>query len=421
MSSSSSSAQNDVQSSELANLYADSRTPSHEESTTTTAVTTVHNPMRAISDFAFVPAISNAIERKPATLESNQSAETTTTIHEAAKNGHKEVVLQLLLEKGANIESKDECGRTPLIVASQNGHKEVVQLLLEKGADIEVKDKNGKRVLDVCDSAMSDFIRCLPIFIENIIKEVHQASNIPSTTRDGNVLPETLAQATIESLYLLLQGHLAKAHADLILQELFMNTKEHMQTIATPEMQQEWNIVKLRFPMDSDDFIVETVSSLDVGYKTFSSKEIKSSSKYTQFFVTLWSKIHRDFFQVKELASNSKSFTIIPVIYDAITSNTMTLRNRIRSILLFTLGSPVILLYDLIFKPLYILATMNWVDMEWMLFRSEESMTFVRPYLVKCPYVSSPSFISLLLFIDKNTSDDKNLFALDFVKVSMLD
>jgi ankyrin repeat protein len=57
-----------------------------------------------------------------------------------AENGHK-AVIQLLLEKGAEIDSKDKrYGRTPLSWAAKNGRKAVIQLLLEKGADIDSRD-----------------------------------------------------------------------------------------------------------------------------------------------------------------------------------------------------------------------------------------------------------------------------------------
>ncbi|KAK3366315.1 ankyrin repeat-containing domain protein, partial [Lasiosphaeria ovina] len=50
--------------------------------------------------------------------------------------GYKAVV-ELLLEKGADIEAVDSDGRTPLYIAAERGHEAVVKLLLEKGANIE--------------------------------------------------------------------------------------------------------------------------------------------------------------------------------------------------------------------------------------------------------------------------------------------
>ena len=52
----------------------------------------------------------------------------------AAGNGHEEVV-KLLLEKGAELESKDKYGKTPLSLAAEMGHEAVVMLVLEKGAE----------------------------------------------------------------------------------------------------------------------------------------------------------------------------------------------------------------------------------------------------------------------------------------------
>jgi ankyrin repeat protein len=60
----------------------------------------------------------------------------------AIKNRH-EVVVKLLLEKGAEIEAKSSSGWTPLSWAAGKGHKAVVKLLLEKGAEIEAKDSSG--------------------------------------------------------------------------------------------------------------------------------------------------------------------------------------------------------------------------------------------------------------------------------------
>ena len=58
----------------------------------------------------------------------------------AAEKGH-EAVVKLLLEKGADVESRyAEYDRTPLSRAAENGHEAVVKLLLEKGADVESKN-----------------------------------------------------------------------------------------------------------------------------------------------------------------------------------------------------------------------------------------------------------------------------------------
>jgi ankyrin repeat protein len=58
--------------------------------------------------------------------------------------------VKLLIEKGANLDEDDIEGRTPLNVASQNGHLEVVRLLVEAGADIAKKDKDGDDAVGYC-------------------------------------------------------------------------------------------------------------------------------------------------------------------------------------------------------------------------------------------------------------------------------
>ncbi|CAK7207629.1 hypothetical protein SEUCBS139899_010440 [Sporothrix eucalyptigena] len=69
-----------------------------------------------------------------------------TPLARAAEEGY-EAVARLLLEKGANVESKDSNGRTPLARAAWQGHEAVVRLLLERGANVETMDSNGRTPL----------------------------------------------------------------------------------------------------------------------------------------------------------------------------------------------------------------------------------------------------------------------------------
>jgi ankyrin repeat protein len=51
--------------------------------------------------------------------------------------------VKLLLEKGAELEAKDEDSPTPLSWAARNGNEAVVKLLLERGAELETKDEDS--------------------------------------------------------------------------------------------------------------------------------------------------------------------------------------------------------------------------------------------------------------------------------------
>ena len=64
----------------------------------------------------------------------------------AAADGQ-EVVVQRLLENGAELNSKDEYSRTPLSWAAQKGHEKVVQMLLDKRADINAQGEEYDNAL----------------------------------------------------------------------------------------------------------------------------------------------------------------------------------------------------------------------------------------------------------------------------------
>ncbi|KFY38347.1 hypothetical protein V494_04397 [Pseudogymnoascus sp. VKM F-4513 (FW-928)] len=75
-----------------------------------------------------------------------KSGEGRTLLSWAAENGH-EAVANMLLVKGADLDTEDASDQTPLSWAAENGHEEVVSLLLVNGAKIESRDGYGQTPL----------------------------------------------------------------------------------------------------------------------------------------------------------------------------------------------------------------------------------------------------------------------------------
>ena len=77
-----------------------------------------------------------------AEVESKDGFDGLTPLWIAVANGQ-EAVVKLLLQKGTEVESKDYIGRTLLWIAAMNGQEAVVKLLLQNGAEVESKDVHG--------------------------------------------------------------------------------------------------------------------------------------------------------------------------------------------------------------------------------------------------------------------------------------
>jgi len=77
-----------------------------------------------------------------ADIEEKGGKEKCSPLQVAAHNGLWDVVV-LLLEKGADVSSKNRTGSTPLHWSAGEGREEVAQLLVEKGANVQWKDSAG--------------------------------------------------------------------------------------------------------------------------------------------------------------------------------------------------------------------------------------------------------------------------------------
>jgi ankyrin repeat protein len=66
------------------------------------------------------------------------------------------IIAELFLDAGADVDAKDVIGQTPLHLASIRNHIEIAKLLIKRGADLMAKDKYGATPLD---SAQLDEMR----------------------------------------------------------------------------------------------------------------------------------------------------------------------------------------------------------------------------------------------------------------------
>ena len=67
--------------------------------------------------------------------------------------------VQVLLDRGANIEARNARGATPLITASARGNLALVLLLLNQGAQIEARDRDGNTALH--EASLQSHLPCV--------------------------------------------------------------------------------------------------------------------------------------------------------------------------------------------------------------------------------------------------------------------
>ncbi|KAF4766281.1 hypothetical protein HAV15_010745 [Penicillium sp. str.  len=80
----------------------------------------------------------------------------------AASQGGFLDIVQLLIQRGADIGASDSFGQTPLYIACEDGHIEVVRLLLDKGADVHHPNQFGWTPVNTAsDEGFSDIVLLL--------------------------------------------------------------------------------------------------------------------------------------------------------------------------------------------------------------------------------------------------------------------
>ena len=72
-------------------------------------------------------------------------------LHWAADRGDVEII-ELLLEKGSDVNSQDSEGQSALHYACSVGHEPAIQILLKHKIDLDIKDSEGQTAMDLIEN-----------------------------------------------------------------------------------------------------------------------------------------------------------------------------------------------------------------------------------------------------------------------------
>ena len=122
----------------------------------------------------------------------------TTKLHIAANSGQTEGVLALLDRNSSLIDCLDQYGRTPLVLALQNGRMEAAQILIKRGAKLDVKFQDDGTTVIAALANSSVFHPLLRHLV---------AASVALSCELSSLLPIVSYEGNTELLYSLLNGY----------------------------------------------------------------------------------------------------------------------------------------------------------------------------------------------------------------------
>jgi len=127
-----------------------------------------------------------------------------TPLHIACNKGNLDMV-KLLIEKGCNINEKNNNGNTPLHTACYKRHLDIVTLLIEKGCIVNIKSKGGETPLMFLLSPNNEIKKLLfkEIKKEKLIIEIFNKSRIILLSKEKGYFSKLTFELIVYIFYFL--------------------------------------------------------------------------------------------------------------------------------------------------------------------------------------------------------------------------
>ena len=117
-------------------------------------------------------AVRNHLHQNPKDASIEFDGET--PLHVAARAKHAKLIIPMLVEAGASVNSKDLAGNTPLHIAAINKNHTAINELFKSGADRKIANKNGVTPLERCKqlNQKNGYDQTLALLVEPDINEI---------------------------------------------------------------------------------------------------------------------------------------------------------------------------------------------------------------------------------------------------------